>query len=64
MRKIDHPANCVGVVTVKWSVQNDDTKTVYSPTLGSLAGLLAEQRCSKKAERNDSSQNQDTCRGR
>lgn len=34
MRKIDHPANCVGVVTVKWSVQNDDTKTVYSQTFG------------------------------
>ena len=34
MRKIDHPANCVGVVTVKLSVQNDDTKTVYSQTFG------------------------------
>lgn len=34
MRKIVHPANCVGVVTVKLSVQNDDTKTVYRHTFG------------------------------
>ncbi|WP_314801394.1 hypothetical protein [Alloprevotella tannerae] len=34
MRKIDQPANCVGVVTVKLSVQNDDTKTVYRHTFG------------------------------
>lgn len=40
MRKIDHPANCVGVVTVKWSVQNDDTKTVYSQTFGFRACWL------------------------
>lgn len=34
MRKIDHPANCVGVVTVKWSVQNDGVKIVYSQEVG------------------------------
>lgn len=38
MRKTDHPANCVGVVTVKLSVQNDDTKIVYSQTYGFVSG--------------------------
>ena len=40
MRKIDHPANCVGVVTVKLSVQNNDTKTVYSQTYGFVSRWL------------------------
>ena len=50
MRKIDHPANCVGVVTVKWSVQNDDTKTVYSQTFGFVSGWLNKDAIKKQKE--------------
>lgn len=50
MRKIDHPANCVGVVTVKWSVQNDDTKTVYSQTFGFRACWLNKDAVKKLKE--------------
>ena len=63
MRKIDHPANCVGVVIVKLSVQNDDTKTVYSQTYG-FCGRVVEQRCDKKAERTASRLNEEDCRKR
>lgn len=50
MRKIDHPANCVGVVTVKWSVQNDETKTVYSQTFGFVSGWLNKDAIKKQKE--------------
>lgn len=50
MRKIDQPANCVGVVTVKWSVQNDDTKTVYSQTFGFVSGWLNKDAIKKQKE--------------
>lgn len=47
---MDHPANCVGVVTVKWSVQNDDTKTVYSHTFGFLSCWLNKDAVKKLKE--------------
>ena len=43
MRKIDQPANCVGVVSVKWTVQNGDTKTVYSQEVGFASGWMNKE---------------------
>ncbi|MBF0950270.1 MAG: hypothetical protein HXK22_00490 [Alloprevotella tannerae] len=50
MRKMDNPANCVGVVTVKWSVQNDDVKAVYSNTFGFRACWLNKDAVKKLKE--------------
>lgn len=47
---MDNPANCVGVVTVKWSVQNDDVKAVYSNTFGFRACWLNKDAVKKLKE--------------
>ncbi|MCG2651922.1 hypothetical protein JJE63_01045 [Alloprevotella tannerae] len=50
MRKIDQPANCVGVVTVKWTVQNDGMKTVYSQEVGFASAWMNKEALKKLKE--------------
>ncbi len=58
MRKIDQPANCVGVVTVKWTVQNGDTKTVCSQEVGFASGWMNIE----KPKRRSTNTSQEVCR--
>ena len=61
MRKIDQPANCVGVVTVKWAVQNDGMKTVYSQEVG-FASAWMNKEALKKTKRRSTNTSQEVCR--
>ena len=37
-RAVSHPKNCVGVITVRWSVINGNVKIVYSQAFGFNGG--------------------------
>ena len=49
-RAVNHPKNCVGVITVRWSVINGNVKTVCSQAFGFNCGYPTKREAKELKE--------------